>query len=117
MAIIYSLHQEKFIDEFRKIRENNFSYDGLKTLFQYLDEMSEDCGQNIEFDPIGFCCEFSEYNLEDFNEDYDLNIESFEDFDIEKHEDKLNENSIRIIDFFNDNSVWPSIEKVLVHHG
>ena len=115
MAIIYSLHQEKFIDEFRKIRENNFSYDGLKTLFQYLDEMSEDCGQNIEFDPIGFCCEFSEYNLEDFNEDYDLNIESFEDFDIEKHEDKLNEKRIRIIDFFNDRSITE--EKVLVHHG
>ena len=121
VAIIDTLHQAKFVDEFRKIRENNFSIFGLRALFQYLDNLSEDTGENIEFDPIGLCCEFAEYNLEDFNEDYEIKIESFENFDIEKHEDELNKKSIQIIDFFTSrdfvNGEWIEEEKVLVHNG
>ena len=121
MAIINTLHEAQFVDEFRKIRENNFSIFGLRALFQYLDEMSESCGENIEFCPVSFCCEFSEYNVEEFNEDYETKIKSFEHFDIEKHEDELNAKSIQIIDFFTScdyvNGEWITEEKVLVHHG
>ena len=113
MAIIDTLHEAQFVDEFQKIRKENFSYDGLKTLFQYLDDLSEDTGENIEFDPIGFCCEFSEYSLEEFNEDWPCELSSFD----ELHKINLQEKRIEIIDFFNDNSVYPAIEKVLVHHG
>lgn len=48
--------------------KNNFSYDGAKTLQAYLDDYSDEIGENIEFDPIGWCCEFSEYDdLADYN--------------------------------------------------
>mgnify|MGYP005830391793 CR=1 FL=1 len=121
MAIIDTLHEAQFVDEFRKIRENDFSFDGLKVLFRYLDDLSEDCGENIEFCPVSFCCEFSEYNLEEFNNDYDTKIESFENFDIEKHEDELNAKSIQIINFFTSRDFvdgeWIEEEKVLVHNG
>jgi len=116
MAIIDTLHEAQFVDEFQKIRKDNFSYDGLKTLFQYLDNLSEDCGENIEFDPVSLCCEFSEYNLQEFNEDYDCELSSFDELDetgISHH--ILQEKRIEIIDFFNDRSITE--EKVLVHHG
>ena len=113
MPIIDTYHEAQFVDEFKKIRENQFSFGGLRLLFQYLDGLSEDCGQDIKFDPIAFCCEFSEYSLEEFNEDWPCELSSFD----ELHKIDLQEKRIEIIDFFNDNSVYPAIEKVLVHHG
>ena len=40
----------------------NFTLDGAKALQAYYDELSEELGENIEFDPIAWCCEFSEYD-------------------------------------------------------
>ena len=46
--------------------KNNFSYEGANALQEYLEDLSNDLGENIEFDPIAWCCEFSEYK--DFDE-------------------------------------------------
>jgi hypothetical protein len=40
---------------------NNFSYDGLVAMFDYLEDFENDTGTTIEFDPIALRCEFSEY--------------------------------------------------------
>ena len=42
-------------------RGDQFSYEGLNALFDYLEELSEDTGANIELDVIALCCEFTEY--------------------------------------------------------
>ena len=70
-----------FIEEFRRYgREGQFSYEGLKALFEYLEELSEDLGSPIELDVIGLCSEFSEYSsIEEFNDDYALDLEDIED--------------------------------------
>lgn len=50
---------------------NNFSMQGAKALQAYMDELSEDLGENISFDPIAWCVEWSEYDsLNDFNSQY-----------------------------------------------
>ena len=55
-------------------RGNQYSTQGLKSLFDYLEELSEDCGIEIELDVIALCCEFVEYDsLEDFHNEYDKN--------------------------------------------
>lgn len=41
--------------------KDNFSYEGANALQEYLEDMSNDWGENIEFDPVAWCCEFSEY--------------------------------------------------------
>jgi hypothetical protein len=123
MAIIDTLHEAQFVSEFIKHRPEDFSYDGLKVLFQYLDDLSEDCGENIEFDPVSFCCEFSEYDVEEFNNDYDCELSSFDELDetgISHH--ILQKKRIEIIDFFTaklfgDGYFNETEEKVLVHHG
>jgi hypothetical protein len=56
---------------------NNFSYDGLVAMFDYLEDFENGTGTTIEFDPIALRCEFSEYttiveayaNYEDDGED------------------------------------------------
>jgi hypothetical protein len=115
MAIIDTLHEAQFIDEFRKIRENQFSYRGLKALFQHLDDLSEDSGKDIMFDAIGFCCEFSEYSLEEFNVDYDANIKSFDEQNTEVNPHHVIVARFIARDFVDGEQV--SEEKVLVHHG
>ena len=41
--------------------KNNFTFEGAKALQEYLDQLSDDIGEDIEFDPVAWCCEFSEY--------------------------------------------------------
>ena len=59
--------------------KNNFSYKGLKSLYNYFIDLEEDTGDNIEFDPVAICCEYSEYeNLEEIKNNYN-DIETIED--------------------------------------
>lgn len=41
---------------------NNFSLKGAKALQAYLEELSEDLGENIEFDPVAWCVEYTEFS-------------------------------------------------------
>ena len=61
-----------FRDAFNSIRPNNFSYDGLGTLYDFIEEMDDAGGTESELDVIAYCCEFAEYeSLEEFHKDYD----------------------------------------------
>jgi hypothetical protein len=42
--------------------KDNFSYEGLTALFDYLEEYEEGAGEEIDFDMIALCCEFTEYD-------------------------------------------------------
>lgn len=50
-----------FRQAFQELRPHNFSYSGLRALFEHLDELEQDCGTEIELDVIALCCDFSEY--------------------------------------------------------
>ena len=61
--------------------KRNFSYEGLNSLFDYLEQFEEDIGKEMEFDPVAICCEYSEYeNLEEIKNNYDC-IENYEDLE------------------------------------
>mgnify|MGYP003654676468 CR=1 FL=1 len=52
--------------------KDNFSYEGLVSLFDYLENFEDDTGTAIEFDPIALRCEFSEYaTIAEAYENYD----------------------------------------------
>lgn len=53
--------QYRFLDVFRQVRPNQFSRPALVALFDYLDQLEQDLGEETEFDPIGLCCEWTEY--------------------------------------------------------
>ena len=66
-----NVNENEFRDMFRAIRPDNFSYSGLGALFEYLEELSDDIGEDIEVDVIAICCDFTEYaSLLDFNQEY-----------------------------------------------
>jgi hypothetical protein len=57
-----------FRDTIKRLRPDNFTWGGLAALFDHLDEY-----ESYEFDPIGICCEYSEYkDLNEIQEAYDV---------------------------------------------
>ena len=61
--------------------KNNFSQVGLFVLYDYLFNLSEDIEEDIEFDIVCICCEYTEYeNLAELKNDYP-NIKSMEDLE------------------------------------
>lgn len=99
MAIInvidsaYELEQE-----FKRFgRENNFSPAGLRVLFDYLDEMSADTGEDIKLDVIALCCEYNESSIEEIIDDYSIDVSNADG----------DEEEIRSIveEYLNDNTV------------
>ena len=42
-------------------RKNQFSHDALKAIFAYYEELEESTGEEIEFDLVGVCCDWTEY--------------------------------------------------------
>ena len=66
-----TINEYQFKDAFQKCRPENFSYEGLTALYEYLEDYEEDTGQEIELDVIGLCCDFTEYDsLEEFQKEY-----------------------------------------------
>lgn len=62
----------QFCDAFRdKERKNQFSYEGKKALFDYLENYEQDTNTEIELDIIALCCEYTEYeNLTELQQNY-----------------------------------------------
>jgi hypothetical protein len=54
-----------FMDGMQKYASSSFSYEGLEILWDYLSELEEDSGQEFEFDPVAFRCDFSESSVDD----------------------------------------------------
>ena len=81
-----TVNEYQFTQEVKRIRPNQFSYNGLKALFNWFEELEEDTGEGIELDVIAICCEWSEYaNFEEFKEEYlnfcmNYDIDEFEEF-------------------------------------
>ena len=74
MAIKETITQSQFMDAFRcsEFRKDSFSYEGLKVLYNYLWDLSEDVG-DIELDIIEIDCDYTEYcNLKDMQNHYDV---------------------------------------------
>ena len=67
-----------FVDGFTKLdRKDQFSYDGLKLIFDYLESEEEE----IEFDPINICCTYTEYTLDEFNSDYETKFKTLQEIE------------------------------------
>ena len=60
MKTIVSEYQ--FVDAFRLCgRETQFTVPARRALFEYFERLEEDSDTEIQFDPIGICCDFAEY--------------------------------------------------------
>ena len=74
-GIVKTFNENAFINEFKLYnRLNNFSYKGLRILFESLEQTAKDCEVNIEMDVIALCCEYNEDDLYSIVSNYDLDV-------------------------------------------
>ena len=72
--MIEKVTRTRFINWFRQsdTYKDNFSFFAQASLYDYFEELEEDTGEKIEFDPIDICCNYTEYeNIEEYNQDYE----------------------------------------------
>lgn len=92
MKITISVHD--FRESFARCgRQEQFSYDGLGLLFDHLEQLEGDTGQEMELDVIAICCDFAESSPRQFADYYSLDIGGLDDDEIAQAvRDELDEN-------------------------
>jgi hypothetical protein len=66
-----TVNYDDFSDSFTGRYKNNFSYEGKRALFNYLEEYESETGEQIELDSVALCCEYAEYeDLTELRKDY-----------------------------------------------
>ena len=80
--MVKNINFQEFCDEFKRMdRNNQFSYEGKKALFDYLEQYEEDTNEPIELDIIALCCNYTEFeNFKELQGNYNQ-IKSMEDLE------------------------------------
>lgn len=103
MAIINTVYLHDFRQAFQDFnRTDNFSYEGLEVLFDYIEGLSEDIGEPIDLDVIALCCEYSEGTPEEIAEQCRVELPEREEW--MDDDDYSNEVKEVVLDYLNDNT-------------
>jgi hypothetical protein len=74
--------KHSFIDAFKQSsRKDQFSYEALEAIFEYLEDYSNDTGENVELDIVAVCCEWSEMSWQDVAMSYGVDLSQCTDDD------------------------------------
>jgi hypothetical protein len=59
-----TINRSQFIDAFKswETYANNFSYEGLVALYEYLTDLEDNIDDEIELDVVALCCDYTEYD-------------------------------------------------------
>ena len=63
--IIKQINEYEFTQALASGKNSSFSYAGASALYDYLLDFAESIGENIQFDVIAICCEYTEYETLD----------------------------------------------------
>jgi hypothetical protein len=97
----------QFREAFRLHERENFSYEALGYLFDYLEQYEADTGTEMEMDVIGLCCDFAESSIDNIIEYYGLDVAGLNEE--EKHayvSDYLHEETSVIAETGNNNYLY-----------
>ena len=73
--MIQTINLYDFRDAFKRYgRGEQFSYEGLELIFDYIEEYEQSTGEQVEFDVVALCCEWCEQSPEDIAMAYNLEI-------------------------------------------
>ena len=62
-------------------RAEQFSYEGLEVLFDYLEQYEDDTGEELELDVVALCCDFYEDSTGAIADNYSIDLTDCEDED------------------------------------
>ena len=83
MAIVQSINNVyQFREAFRLAgRGDQFSYEGLEVLFDYLEEYSESTGEPVELDVVALCCDYYESSIQELIDNYNIDASEVDEDD------------------------------------
>jgi hypothetical protein len=87
-----TINFQDFAEEFNRYnRADNFTYEGLRALFDYLEE----CDPDLELDVIAICCDYYQSEWYDVANDYRIDLSGCDDKDamIDAVREHLHENT------------------------
>ena len=76
--MIQTINCSDFRDAFRSAgRKDQFSYEGLTALFDYLEEVDPD----FDLDVVALCCDYAEDTAEDIAKNYGIEVDSIDELE------------------------------------
>jgi hypothetical protein len=76
--MIQTINLSQFRDAFRACgRKDQFSYEALGALFEYVEEVSPD----FDLDVIALCCDYSEDTAADIAANYSIEVDSIDELE------------------------------------
>lgn len=92
-----SINFSAFVDAFHAFdRYDQFGYEALKVIFEYLEEYEDSTGEEIELDVIAICCDYDNQHYTDIASNYSIDIDGLD-------EDEAKE---AVIEYIQDNSAY-----------
>lgn len=76
-----SINFDQFTSAFNALRPDNFSYEGLRELYEYFTDIETETGEQMDLDVITICCEYSELPYGEIARDYDIDLSEAKDLD------------------------------------
>jgi predicted ArsR family transcriptional regulator len=87
MSIVQTLSKSSFIDAFKQSsRKDQFSYEALEAIFEYMEEYSANTGEAIELDIVAICCDFCEQSWQAIASDYSIEVDENENEEEQKQQ-------------------------------
>ena len=84
MAIVATVYKSEFMDRLTADKHASWSREGAEALFEYLDELSRDLGEPIEFDLVALRCDYSEGTVDEIIDYHSLDVSDAEGDEDEK---------------------------------
>ena len=79
MAIVVTLGKGEFVYRLTTDENASWSAEGAEALFEYLDEVSDEMDEPIEFDLVGLRCDYREDTVDEIFDYYDIDVSYAED--------------------------------------
>ena len=77
MSVVNTMTVSQMVDSLLDDNDASWTRLGAYALAEYLDELSEDIGEPIEWDRVAIRCEYSEYTLSEVLEGFHTYIENY----------------------------------------
>ena len=70
-----TVNNTAFIDAFTRAgRASKFSHQALELLFEYIEQLEDDTGEETELDVIAICCDYTESSLTEVLSNYSVTV-------------------------------------------
>lgn len=97
-----SINFSQFVDAFHAYnRYDQFGYQALRVIFDYLEEYEDSTGEEVELDVIAICCDYNVNDAATIARDYSIDLSHLdvEDDDYEEQCEKA------VLEYLNDHTM------------